>query len=150
MLSLRNPGEDGSRLPMPFEPASNLGPLEIRLLRLLWKRGSATVRELCDSGGFDLAYTTLMTTLDRLHKKGLLSRVAEGRAFRYAPRQTEEQFHGALVRNAIRRLLGAAAETKAPVSFLVEAVSEHDHRLLDELKREIERKRRELEGKERP
>ena len=127
--------------------ASNLGPLEVRLLRLLWQRGSATVRELCDDGSFELAYTTLMTTLDRLHKKGLLSRSAEGRAFRYAPRQTEQEFNGAIVRNAIRHLLGSVGGASVPLSFLVEAVSEHDHKLLDELEREIERKRRELEGK---
>lgn len=128
--------------------ASTLGPLELKLLRLLWTQGSATVRELHDSGNFDLAYTTLMTTLDRLHKKGLLSRVAEGRAFRYAPLQTEQEFKGAMIRATIRDMLGTAGEAGFPLSFLVEAVSEHDHKLLDELEREIERRRRELEAEE--
>ena len=41
----------------------------------LWARGSATVRELVEVGCQDLAYTTVMTTLDRLFKKGLLTRV---------------------------------------------------------------------------
>ena len=55
-----------------------LGPLEQRLLEELWSRGSATVRELVDDGDHKLAYTTVMTTLDRLFKKRVLNRVAEG------------------------------------------------------------------------
>ncbi|HWK31526.1 MAG TPA: BlaI/MecI/CopY family transcriptional regulator, partial [Terriglobales bacterium] len=63
----------------------SLGPLEQELLRVLWRRGDATVRELTDDRAVDGAYTTLMTTLDRLYKKGILAREAEGRAFRYRP-----------------------------------------------------------------
>jgi predicted transcriptional regulator len=133
---------------MLLRTALTLGPLELRVLRLLWGKGSATVRELYDSGNFDLAYTTLMTTLDRLHKKGVLNRTAEGRAFRYAPRQTEQEFNGAMIRSTIRHMLGTAGEAGFPLSFLVDAVSDHDHMLLDELEREIERKRRELETRE--
>src|SRR5690349_1303323 len=70
-----------------------LGPLEQRLLEALWACGTATVRELLDSGYDDLAYTTVMTTLDRLYKKDVLTREAEGRAFRYAPRFTREELH---------------------------------------------------------
>ena len=49
--------------------SSQLGPLEERLLEALWQRNTATVRELVESGCDDLAYTTVMTTLDRLFKK---------------------------------------------------------------------------------
>jgi predicted transcriptional regulator len=99
-----------------------------------------------DTGDVEGAYTTLMTTLDRLHKKGLLTREAEGRAFRYFPAQSEEQFNGEIVRNAIRHMLGASESNRVPLSFLVEALTEHDRGLLDQLEREIERKRRELDG----
>ena len=61
-------------------PATRLGPLEFELLQSLWARGSATVRELLADGSIALAYTTVMTTLDRLYKKQLLDRVSEGRA----------------------------------------------------------------------
>src|SRR5260370_33620846 len=71
----------------------HLGPLEQGLLEALWLRGTATVRELLQDGYQDLAYTTVMTTLDRLYKKNLLTREAEGRAFRYAPRVTREELH---------------------------------------------------------
>ena len=126
--------------------ADRLGPLESQLLRLLWERGDATVRELMETGGVSGAYTTVMTTLDRLYKKGVLDRIPEGRAFRYAPRLNREQFRGTVVRRAIGELLGADAKGD-PMSFLVEAVSEHDRTLLDELEKAIERKRRELRNK---
>jgi predicted transcriptional regulator len=122
--------------------AERLGPLESQLLRLLWARGNATVRELLDTGEVAGAYTTVMTTLDRLYKKGVLNREPEGRAFRYSPRQSREEFKGAVVRRAIGELLGSAAGN--PMSYLVEAVSEHDRKLLDELETAIEQKRREL------
>ena len=70
-----------------------LGPLEQRVLDALWARRSATVRELLENSYPELAYTTVMTTLDRLFKKGLLTRSEEGRAFRYAPRFSREEMH---------------------------------------------------------
>ena len=68
------------------DPRPQLGPFEQQLLQKLWSHGSATVRELLADGKIHQAYTTVMTTVDRLYKKGLLDRVAEGRAFRYTPR----------------------------------------------------------------
>lgn len=123
--------------------AAKLGPLEQQLMQKLWSRGDATVRELVDNGDLDLAYTTVMTTLDRLYKKDLLDRVPEGRAFRYSPRVSEEQLNCAAAGEAIRQLLGSRSSVM-PLSYLVEAVSEHDVRLLDELQKIVERKRREL------
>ena len=123
-----------------------LGPLETQLLRLVWERGHATVRELIDGREVSCAYTTVMTTLDRLYKKGLLDRVSEGRAFRYSPRKTRDEFSGAMIRRVMgEMLLGSSASL---MSHLVEAVSEHDRALLDELERAIEEKRRELRDKE--
>lgn len=122
---------------------AHLGPLEQQLMHALWLRGNGTVRELIEEGEISLAYTTVMTTLDRLYKKKLLDRVAEGRAFRYAPRFSEEQLNQAAAGEAIRQLLGETSSAM-PLSYLVEAVSEHDAELLDELQKIVERKRREL------
>jgi predicted transcriptional regulator len=135
---------------LPLNVSARLGPLEVQLLRWLWQKGNGTVREVLETGDIEGAYTTLMTTMDRLHKKGLLTRKAEGRAFRYYPAQTEEQFNGEIVRNAIHHLLEAAAGSRVPLSFLVEAITEHDRGLLDQLEREIERKRRDLNGGVKP
>jgi predicted transcriptional regulator len=118
--------------------------LEQELLSALWMRGSATVREMLDAGGINLAYTTVMTTLDRLYKKQLLNRSAEGRAFRYSPRYTQEELEKAAVGEAVRQLLGSGEAAALPLSYLVEAVSEHDAGLLDDLQRLLDEKRREL------
>ena len=121
-----------------------LGPLERRLLEAVWDRGNATVRELVEGGDTNLAYTTLMTTLDRLYKKNLLSRQAEGRAYRYTPKFTREEFRREEAGNAFRQMLNATPASSLPLSYLVEIVSEHDAELLDDLSRMVESKRRKL------
>lgn len=125
-----------------------LGPLEERLLHALWDCGSATVRELIEDCDIHLAYTTVMTTMDRLYKKNLLNRVVEGRAFRYSPRQTQDELEKEAASKAIRQLLASHAASSLPLSYLVEAVGEHDAKLLKELQELVERKRRELQRKE--
>ena len=129
----------------PFRNSSQqLGPLEQRLLEALWARGSATVRELVEGGCHDLAYTTVMPTLDRLFKKGLLTRSEEGRAFRYAPQLSREELHREAAGHAFRQLLDASPASTLPLSFLVEILGERDTQLLDDLRKLVERKRREL------
>jgi len=126
--------------------SSQLGPLEERLLEALWQRGHATVRDLLNGDGacHDLAYTTVMTTLDRLFKKNLLSREVEGRAFRYTPRFTREELHREVAGEALRQLMNASATSSLPLSYLVEILTEHDAQLLDDLRQVVEAKRRQL------
>lgn len=128
--------------------SSQLGPLEQRLLEALWERRNATVRELVADSCQDLAYTTVMTTLDRLYKKNLLSREAEGRAFRYAPRITREELHREAAGEAFRQLLDASPAASLPLSYLVEILTQRDAQLLDDLRQLVETKRRELCGSE--
>jgi len=125
-----------------------LGPLEQRLLEELWSRGSATVRELVDDGDHKLAYTTVMTTLDRLFKKRVLNRVAEGKAFRYSPRLTLEEFQRAAAGEAILQLFDSGAASSLPLSYLVEILTERDTQLLDDLQQLVEEKRRELRNRD--
>ena len=133
------------------EPSlARLGPLEQRLLQEIWLRGNATVRELLQESHLNIAYTTVMTTLDRLYKKRLLRREPDGRAFRYAPCVTQEEMQRAAAGQAIRQLLESGAASSLPLSYLVEAVSEHDVQLLDELQDLVEQKRRELKKRETP
>jgi predicted transcriptional regulator len=129
-------------------PKMEVGPLEERLLHALWECRSATVRELIEDCNIHLAYTTVMTTLDRLYKKKLLNRVVEGRAFRYSPRQTQEELQKEATSNAIRQLLSSNAASSLPLSYLVDAVGEHDAELLEELQELVERKRRALQNEE--
>jgi predicted transcriptional regulator len=128
--------------------SSQLGPLEQRLLEALWAKGTATVRELLEEDHEDLAYTTLMTTLDRLFRKNLLTRVAEGRAFRYAPRFTREELHREVAGSVLRQLLDASPESSLPLSYLVEILTERDAHLLDDLQKVVEAKRRQLRAQD--
>ena len=136
----------------PFRKKESIGPLETRLLRALWDRGDATVRELIAAGASDAAYTTVMTTLDRLYKKGLLDRAPDGRsrAFRYRPRHTQQEFYGTILGHELSHLLDSGKNPSLPISFLVDAITEHDVALLDELTRAVNRKKRDLRRKERP
>ena len=132
----------------PRTSARQLGPLEQRLLDGLWVQGSATVRELLENGCPELAYTTVMTTLDRLYKKGILTRSEEGRAFRYSPRLSREEFHREAAGQALRQLLDASPASSLPLSFLVEILGERDAQLLEDLRQLVEQKRRELSQRE--
>jgi predicted transcriptional regulator len=129
-----------------FRGASpQLGPLEQRVLAALWDRGIfTTVRELVEDTCKDLAYTTVMTTLDRLYKKNLLDREVEGRAFRYRALISREELHQEFAGEALRQALDASSTTSLPLSYLVEVLTERDAQLLDELQAMVEAKRRQL------
>jgi len=122
---------------------SVFGPLEVRVLEALWRRPASSVRDL--QGDFpDTAYTTLMTTLDRLHRKGVLDRVKEGRAFVYAPRFTPDELQSGLVEQVLDLLVGRDGRSMRPVlSSFVETIGARDAALLDELERLVREKRQE-------
>lgn len=121
-----------------------LGPLEQRLLSALWRRGHGTVRELIHYDGIEQAYTTVMTTLDRLYRKQLLDRVKEphSRGFRYTPRYSQAELERKVIVEAIHNIMGFGTTTALPLSYLVEAIGQHDTNLLDDLRRLVDEKRR--------
>jgi len=120
----------------------SLGSLERDILTIVWSRGDTTVRDACADLDARVAYTTVMTTMDRLFKKGLLSRTKVGRAFVYCAIVTKQQLDGALATDLVRSLLQRNEEELLPIlSSLVDAVSEQDHTLLDDLERLIHEKR---------
>jgi len=138
---LPGPPETGLRAP------GQLGPLEWRALQTLWDReGRTSVRDLMSSFR-DIAYTTLMTTLDRLYRKGLLERSKAGRAFLYWPRMSRAQFHSAQAAQVVRSALaGGRAEPELLLSSLVDAVTEQDQALLDELESLVRARRKSIAG----
>src|SRR5471030_2071332 len=69
-----------------------MGPLEIAVLEILWSRGESNVHDVVRRLGRPLAYTTVMTTLDRLFKKGILNRRKIERAFLYSPSLSRSQW----------------------------------------------------------
>jgi len=128
---------------------SGLGSLEKQVLDVVWRDGQVTVRDVHASLDSHIAYTTVMTTLDRLYRKGLLSRTKPARAFVYTASATREQFHELLASDVVAGLLAGQATAPLPfLSNLVDAVGKQDQRLLDELERLIHTKRRELLGRD--
>jgi len=119
---------------------AQLGPLEQKVLDAVWSLGTATVREVVRDGKLWQTYPTIMTTMDRLFKKGLLTRVPDGRAFRYSPRYSAEELECAEAIGGIRRILGSQ-NASLHLSYLVQAVSAQDARLLDELHSLVQRQR---------
>lgn len=124
---------------------SVLGPLETRLLELLWARPrAATVRDMHRELP-ELAYTTVMTTLDRLYRKGLLIRQKPARAFAYAPRYARGELLSQLISEQLADLLGTGGQHTVLLSTLVRTVSQKDAALLDELEILVKAERQRLE-----
>jgi predicted transcriptional regulator len=122
------------------------GPLEWKVLEAMWERtGPASVRDLQPAFP-EIAYTTLMTTLDRLYRKGFLARAKQGRAFLYEPRFTRGEFESTRARAALESALqGDEASLGALLSFFVRAVGDRDRELLDELEALVRVRRAEIE-----
>jgi len=140
---------DGSEGPERDPLAPFLGPLEIRVLESLWRSDEErTVRGILERFP-DLAYTTVMTTLDRLFKKGLLERSLVDRAYRYRPRFERRELERRIAKGAIEGLLRSAQSRTAvrPIlSTFVDAVSQRDRQLLRELEKLIRDKRKNDRG----
>jgi predicted transcriptional regulator len=122
-----------------------LGSLEFDLMEILWSRGESSVRDVVNKLSRPLAYTTVMTTLDRLFKKGLLARQKSDRAFVYLPQLSRQEWERQRAGSLIAGFLsGPHPSRELLLSCLIEAVGEHDAKLLDELERKIRSRRKEL------
>jgi predicted transcriptional regulator len=118
-----------------------LGSLENEVMDAVWAcGGELRVRDVHARFQGRLAYTTVMTTMDRLFKKGLLERRMDGRAFLYCARVTRQQLAFDAGAGLIRGLL--ASEGEPALSFLVDAVTERDRAMLDRLERLVREKKR--------
>jgi predicted transcriptional regulator len=119
-----------------------MGHLETTVMETLWQRGEGNVHDVVGWLNRPLAYNTVMTTLDRLYKKGLLNRTKQDRAFFYSPRLSrlawQQQQAESLVSGFLSREGGAG---ELLVSCLIDAVGQHDASLLDELEERIRLKR---------
>ena len=122
-----------------------LGPLEIRVMEVLWTAGQSSVRDVVEKLERKLAYTTVMTTLDRLFKKGMLARQKSERAFLYLPRLSNQEGERRRAGDLVAGFLaGPQPARDLLLSSLVDAVGQHDAVLLDQLEEKIRKKRKEL------
>ena len=141
--------DSGSDHAISFERLQ-LGPLEVDVMDAIWQFGPGNVREVVSRLERKLAYTTVMTTLDRLFKKGLLEREMTDRAFVYTQRVTREDWDRRRAGEMMAGFLTGPEESRQLLlSCLVDAVGTHDAMLLDELEKKIQEKREQLSAKER-
>jgi len=133
----------------PSEVASlALGKLEREVLEQIWQRREVSVRDVYLQFEERIAYTTLMTTLDRLYKKRLLHRRKDGRAFLYSAAVGREEFEDGIREDVIDSLFeSGVGEIRPVLACFVDTVSERDRELLDELERLVKEKKRELRRK---
>lgn len=124
--------------------SSMFGPLELSVLEVLWSRSGALNVRALQRDFPDVAYTTLMTTLDRLYKKSILSRRKSGRAFYYEPRWNREEVNSNLASAIFIKLLGGYAGARLLLSTFVDAVGQRDELLLNELEELLQRRRAEM------
>lgn len=124
---------------------SVLGELETAVMEVVWSNPSRSVSEVEEElrRRRPIAHTTVLTTLDRLHRKGYLTRERKGKAFLYAPRFTREEFERAMAEEVLGALLG---QFNVPaLSAFVDLVAS-DEAALDRLEDIIRAKRRAREA----
>lgn len=112
-----------------------MGELESEVLAALWAEDvGATPGDMRERLGTDLAYTTVMTILTRLWKKGLVDRERVGRAYVYRPRMSAAD----LAATRMRAQLDQVGDREAALSRFVGSLSRRDERTLRRLLLELE------------
>lgn len=118
-----------------------LGPLEAQVMEIIWNQGEVTIRDIYDilRKQRDLAYTTVMTVVHNLYRKGLLSQRKDGNAHFYIASQGRSQF----IRSRVAEALDALLEdfTEPAMAHLAERLSKTDATQLDELEKMIAERR---------
>jgi BlaI family transcriptional regulator, penicillinase repressor len=89
-----------------------LTPQELSIMKVIWRLGSATVREVYEAlrAKRSIAYTTVMTMMNVLEEKGYLKKQRADRAFRYRPTRSRQQVVTAMVREFVNRVFDGAAQ----------------------------------------
>jgi predicted transcriptional regulator len=124
-----------------------LGALEAQIMDVVWSAEEPIcvqeVRDELARTGKEAAYTTVMTTLSRLSKKGFLGREMRGKAYYYFATVSEEELGNTVTKQVVDGLMSTFAEPA--ISYFVEALSEKAPSKLDELADLIEQKKRDEE-----
>lgn len=124
--------------------AMAFGPLEIKVLEAIWLRDTPSSVHDIQATMPGVAYTTIMTTMDRLFRKGVLGREKRGRAFIYSAVASREEQVAKIVASTFEVILPSEGHAAAPIlSEFVDALAKRDASLLDELEQLVsERKNR--------
>jgi predicted transcriptional regulator len=117
------------------------GHLERDVMEVMWRDAPLSVRDVQAQLPRAVAYTTVMTTLDRLFKKGFVERERQGRAFVYTSKHSREQIEGAVAAGLLAGILQQGS-ARPLLSNLVDVVADRDAALLDELEALVRERRR--------
>ncbi len=105
------------------------GELESVVMHMVWDAcGPVTVRDLFDQLSRDrsIAYTTVMSTMDNLHRKGWLARVKDGKAYQYTATASREEYSARLMREA----LAGGGDTEAVLTHFVAQIGGAESQVL--------------------
>jgi predicted transcriptional regulator len=92
--------------------SASLTPLELQMMQVLWREGPSNVQHVQKNlpSETDLAYNTVQTMLNILHRKGRVRRSLKGRAYLYRPAVSKEKALGQAVRDLVERMFGGSSE----------------------------------------
>jgi len=96
---------------MARRKTEHLTPLELEIMHVLWVTGPANVQTVQKELARDLAYTTVQTMLNILHRKGKVKRTLKDRAYFYKPVVSRSQVTGQHISDIVDRLFGGSAES---------------------------------------
>ena len=96
---------------MARRKTEHLTPLELEIMHVLWEVGAANVQTVQQQLARDLAYTTVQTMLNILHRKGKVKRTLKDRAYFYKPVVSRSQVVGQHMGDIVDRLFGGSAES---------------------------------------
>src|SRR6202171_3293315 len=118
------------------KPKTNLTAQELEIMKVIWKLGAPTVRQVYESmlEHRKVAYTTVMTMMNILESKGYLKKRQGDRAFVYAPSRPEKQVIRDMVREFVGRVFNGAAE---PLLLHLVEDDQLSKEELDEIRRSI-------------
>ena len=120
---------------------NTLTPQELEIMKLVWQRGAATVRDVYEAllERRKIAYTTVMTMMGILEQKGHLKKSSDERAYVYTPAQPQREVVGNMVHDFLKRVFNGSAKP-----LLIQLVE--DKKLtpdeLDEIRKLLKEKRR--------
>ena len=110
-----------------------LHPLELEVMKVVWKLTRATVNNVLDNIDRKLAYTTVATTMKSLEKKGFLSHEVDGRTFVYQPLVKETEITHSMLNDLLERLFDNSAEKLVNTLLEARQTSAAEHNRLQAL-----------------
>ncbi|MDW5264855.1 MULTISPECIES: BlaI/MecI/CopY family transcriptional regulator [Acidobacteriaceae] len=120
---------------MGEQDKEGLTKLELQIMQVIWRRGTSNVGEVQEGLEQQLAYTTVQTMLNILHRKGKLKRKLQGRAYEYSATVSEAKALSHALRDVVDRMFGGSSEEL--VMSLIKS-KQIDAKMIAKLSRKLE------------